>query len=90
MTDFVIVNGVPAPGDRVQVRVQTFGTNPTTVRARAWWGGPEPTEWAIVTTDDESSLQRAGGVGFSAYLSQDATNEPVQVALQEFSARPMP
>ena len=41
-----------AAGDQLQMRVQTFGTSPTTVRAKVWKAGTtEPAAWTLTTTD---------------------------------------
>ncbi|WP_430667240.1 PKD domain-containing protein [Jatrophihabitans telluris] len=76
------------PGALLRVRVQVFGTTPTTVRAKVWPGGTtEPTAWAASTTDTTSALQVAGGFGFTAYLSSAATNAPVLARIADLSAR---
>jgi PKD repeat protein len=57
-------------GTKLRVRVQAFGSSPTTIRARIWLdGGTEPTTWQASVTDSTAGLQQAGGVGLGSYLS---------------------
>lgn len=57
--------GIPAsPGATVFLRVEFQGTNPTSIRARAWADGtPEPSMWTLDTTDSTPNLQVPGEVG---------------------------
>jgi PKD repeat protein len=65
-------------GAQLNLRVQAFGTSPTTVRAKVWLAGTtEPAAWTVSTTDAAASLQTPGGIGLAAYLSGTSTNAPV-------------
>jgi hypothetical protein len=67
-------------GDQLQLRLQTEGSSPTTVRAKVWKvGSAEPSAWQLTATDSTAALQDAGGVGVVAYLSGATTNNPVAV-----------
>ncbi|WP_241977977.1 PKD domain-containing protein [Cryobacterium sp. TMS1-13-1] len=67
-----------AAGDQLKMRLQVTGTSPTTIRAKVWkLGATEPTTWQRAITDATASLQTAGGVGVTVYLSSSATNAPV-------------
>ncbi|WP_144877792.1 PKD domain-containing protein, partial [Microbacterium sp. 1.5R] len=69
-----------AAGEELQVRVQAFGANPTTIRAEVWkTGAAEPTDWQVTTTDATAALQTAGHVGVAAYLGSGTTNVPYTV-----------
>ncbi len=68
-----------AAGDKINFRMQTLGTSPTTVRARVWKGGTEPTTWTASATDSTSALQAAGSIALSSYLSGSATTVPTAV-----------
>lgn len=73
-----------AAGDALNVRVQTTGTAPTTVRAKVWKvGTPEPTTWTRSATDTTAGLQAAGAVAVGPYLSSAAT-APVTLKLDSF------
>ncbi len=46
VTDRTVPGLTVAPGDRLNVKVQAFGTSPTTLRAKVWAvGSAEPTDW---------------------------------------------
>lgn len=80
-----------AAGDRVNVKVQAFGTSPTTIRAKVWAvGATEPTAWTASVTDSTSGLQTAGWIGFKAYLSGSATNAPVVASFDDLWAGARP
>lgn len=73
-----------AVGDRLNVRLQTTGTSPTTLNLKVWKAGtPEPAEWQRTATDSTAELQTAGGIGMRAYLSSSATNAPVVVTIDD-------
>lgn len=66
------------PGTVMQLRLQVFGTNPTTIRAKIWTSAQtEPADWMASVTDTTSALQAAGSIGLRTYLSGTATNSPV-------------
>lgn len=71
-------------GDRLRVRTQIEGTNPTTIRAKVWKvGDSEPAAWQVETTDATAALQTMGGVGVAAYISASATNGPIVVSVDD-------
>ncbi|WP_223692385.1 LamG domain-containing protein [Leifsonia poae] len=77
------------PGTQYQVRVQVYGTSPTTVRARVWAvGATEPTTWQTSVTDSTATLQVAGSVGLRAYLSGTATTAPLTTKFDNFVVSP--
>jgi PKD repeat protein len=78
-----------APGTVVQVRLQVFGTSPTTVRAKVWTTvQAEPTAWQASVTDATAALQVAGSVGLRTYLSGTATTTPVTARFDNLSVSP--
>ncbi|MFE4467796.1 PKD domain-containing protein [Leifsonia sp. NPDC056824] len=77
--------------DQLKLRVQVFGTSPTTIRAKVWLGtGTEPTAWTLSTTDSTAALQVAGTVGLRSYLSASATTTPVVTRWDNFAVVPVP
>ncbi len=85
--EITLPGGIAAPDRRMNVRVQTIGTNPTTIRAKAWeTGTPEPVEWLRSTTDATAAMQRPGAIGFSIYLSSSATNGPITTSIHDLTA----
>jgi hypothetical protein len=90
-TEVAIVPEVTAltatAGARVNVRIRTVGTNPTTLQARVWLeGSPEPAAWTVTGTDASASLQTSGTVGLQAYLSGSVTNGPIAAQVARFTA----
>ena len=70
----------------LNVRLQVFGTAPTTVRAKLWSAAAtEPTAWQASATDTTAALQIAGSVGLRSYLSATATNSPVTTRFDNFA-----
>ncbi len=60
---------------------------PTTLRAKLWRAGTtEPAGWQLTATDSTASLQAAGAIGFESYISASATNAPVTVSLDNYTA----
>ncbi|WP_271176070.1 PKD domain-containing protein [Leifsonia poae] len=77
------------PGQQYQVRLQVFGTSPTTIRAKVWKvGTTEPTAWQASVTDSTAALQVAGSVGLRAYLSGTATDTPLTTKFDNFVVSP--
>jgi PKD repeat protein len=72
----VAVSGLTySSGDQLQLRVQAFGTSPTTIRAKVWKvGTSEPGGWQVSSTDSTASLQAAGSLGLTGYLGSSATS----------------
>lgn len=62
----------------IRIRMQLLGTNPTTIKMKAWLDGTaEPTTWQYTVTDSTATLQTAGSAGLLVRLSTTATNAPV-------------
>ena len=71
----------------LNVRLQVFGTSPTTVRAKVWSAvAIEPAAWLASATDSTPALQVAGSVGLRSYLSGTATDTPVTTRFDNFTA----
>jgi hypothetical protein len=86
-TEQTIAGLAYGPGDNLRVRFQVTGTAPTTLQAKVWAdGAAEPVGWQLSTTDATAALQASGGVGVWSYLAGNATNAPVTLSLDNFSA----
>lgn len=67
----------------IYMHLQISGTNPTTIKMRAWAdGNSEPGTWPYTTTDSESILQTKGSVGI---ISRAAPNVPVLYSYDNFT-----
>ena len=76
-----------AAGETLLVRLQVTGIAPTTIRAKVWKAGSaEPAAWQRSGTDATTSLQAAGSVGYSTYISSTTTNAPVTVRFDDLVA----
>lgn len=78
-------------GQQLNLRVQVFGTSPTTVRAKLWPAiQAEPAAWQASITDATAALQASGSVGLRAYLSAAATLSPVTVKFDNYQVSVVP
>ena len=82
------INGLTyTPGQQLRLRVQVTGTNPTTIRSKVWAAGAiEPASWQLNITSTIAELQSAGSIGVESYLSGSASNSPVGVVYDNFTA----
>lgn len=78
-----------AANSYIRVRGQVVGTNPTTIRLKAWAdGGTEPSSWMYTVSDSTASLQAAGAVGLRAFLPSAVTNAPVVFTFDDLLVTP--
>jgi PKD repeat protein len=82
----VIVPGLTyTPGTVLNLRVRVSGTGTTSLSATLWTAGSsEPTTPTVTRSDTTASIQAAGGLALSAYLSGSAT-APVNVRFTSFT-----
>jgi DNA-binding beta-propeller fold protein YncE len=87
-----IDTGIPASdGAQVMLHVQFQGTNPTTVRARAWLAGTtEPSTWQLNTTDNDPAEQISGMVGVQLQNEDNSTAHTFQVTSLQVTGRANP
>lgn len=77
-----------AAGTTYNVRVQAFGTAPTTLRSKVWVAGTaEPDEWQVSGTDASAELQAPGYVGVSTYTGGGFQALPYRVFFDDFQAK---
>ena len=76
--------------DVLRVRFQVSGTGTTALAAKVWKDGTtEPAAWLLSANDTTAVLQAPGGVGLWHYLSASATNSPVTLSVDDFTAGPL-
>ena len=81
---------VVAPGEKINVRLQTFGTGTTTLRAKVWRASEvEPAGWSIERTDNSSALQNAGSLGMYFYVSASAGPGAQVYTVDNIAAKPV-
>ncbi len=72
-----------------KLRVQTYGTSPTTIRMKVWQDGTtEPTSWDLTTTDSESNLQNSGASGIRSFISSTCS-APITLTYDDVSIKSM-
>lgn len=77
-----------SPEAPVWLRLQAEGTSSTTLRAKVFnQTGTEPLNWQLSATDTTASLQTAGRLGLSVYLSGSANNSPVIGGFDDLEVR---
>ena len=91
-SEVVIKGAVTVPGvdyhagDKLRVKVEVTGMNPTTIRAKVWSvGDTEPAAWLTSVTDSTADLQVAGGAGLYLWNASSVTNAPTTVSVDNFS-----
>jgi hypothetical protein len=72
----VLVPDLVSPaGKDIWVRAEATGSDPTTIRVRAWAdGNAEPNYWHFAVIDWTGNLQGTGAVGMAGYLGSRTTN----------------
>ncbi len=76
-----IDTGIPTTNSAtISLHVQFQGTNPTSIRARAWLSGTtEPSTWLLNITDTASTEQVAGMIG-TQFINEDSASHTFQVS----------
>ncbi len=92
LTKTVRMAGTYKPGQYVNVRMQAYGTGPSTLRVKVWLASTkEPTSWGLTVQDSAAALQGFGQVGISAISSKASDKKkPVKVKVERVVARPVP
>lgn len=76
-----------ADNNRLWVRAEAQGINPTALRIRVWQdGAAEPTGWLAATTDSTSAQQSAGIVGLHTY---NASGSAETMVVGNFQVNPI-
>lgn len=75
------------PGDLLNLKVRFTGATPTTIQAKLWaLNATEPATWQLTATDASAGLQAAGTVGVESYISTSASNAPITVRYDNYTA----
>ena len=91
LTSATIAGLTYTAGDVMNVKLQTYGASPTTMRVKVWKAGTtEPTAWTLTGTDSTAALQAAGSIALYAYLSGSTTNGPVVYGVDDLWVGPRP
>lgn len=85
-----LVSGLTfAPNDQIVVKVEVFGSGPTTIRAKAWRLGTTEPDWRASITDASAALQGSGTVGVNVYHGGSTGNPSTVFAWDDLVARPI-
>lgn len=80
-----LANYTYAVGDRLNLRLDVTGTNPTTLALKAWLAGTEEPGASLATvTDSQAELQQAGSVGMISYTSGSLTSLPIVLSVDDY------
>lgn len=87
LLDEVTVSGLThSAGTPLRLKAQFVGTNPTTIRVKAWLSGSsEPGSFALSVNDSTSTLQQSGSIGLAAG-STEPLGLPVLVSFDDLTA----
>lgn len=79
LTPETVIGGVVGgAGKQLQVKIQSTGSDATTLRAKVFnVEGSEPGDWQIMASDSSQALQTEGRFGLGVYLSGSASNAPI-------------
>jgi hypothetical protein len=85
----VAVDGLLAQvGGEIRVRAQAIGSDPTTVRMRAWSpSSPEPAVWQVSVIDWTGSLQHDGAIGMGWGATSAVTQSAPVLRFDDLVAR---
>jgi len=77
-----------SPASSYSVRMQTWGSGTTALRAKVWATSDlEPTGWLVAASDTTAGLQTAASIGLRTYVSGTATNAPQTFSIDNVAAR---
>ncbi|WP_127842813.1 LamG domain-containing protein [Actinomyces wuliandei] len=72
-------------GQDLHLRLVVSGEESTTLQARFWAGDTEPQDWGVDVVDTEKTLNEAGTVGITTYMSGSAGPETVTLAVSNLT-----
>ena len=68
-------------GQPLHLRMVVDGAESTNIQAKFWAGDSEPAEWGIEVVDNDKTLNEAGTVGVTTYMSGSAGPETVTLSV---------
>jgi hypothetical protein len=78
-------------GQTLLIRIQVFGTNPTTIRTKVWLSTQgEPAVWALSVTDSSKGFQSRGSIGVGASLGSTVRNGPINLHIDNLLVTSLP
>ena len=74
-------------GQPLHLRMVVDGAESTNIQAKLWAGDSEPAEWGIEVVDNDKTLNEAGTVGLTTYMSGSAGPETVTLAVDKVTIK---
>ena len=74
-------------GQPLHLRMVVDGAESTSIQAKFWAGDTEPAEWGIETVDNDKTLNGAGTVGLTTYMSSSAGPETVTLSVDKVTVK---
>ena len=74
-------------GQPLHLRMVVDGAESTNIQTKLWAGDTEPAEWGIEAVDNDKTLNEAGTVGLTTYMSGSAGPETVTLAVNKVTIK---
>ena len=74
-------------GQPLHLRMVVDGAESTSIQTKFWAGDTEPAEWGIETVDNDKTLNGAGTVGLTTYMSSSAGPETVTLSVDKVTVK---
>ena len=74
-------------GQPLHLRMVVDGAESTNIQTKFWAGDTEPTEWGIEVVDNDKTLNEAGTVGLTTYMSGSAGPETVTLSVDKVTIK---
>ena len=74
-------------GQPLHLRMVVDGAESTNIQTKLWAGDSEPAEWGIEVVDNDKTLNEAGTVGVTTYMSGSAGPETVTLSVDKVTIK---
>jgi len=74
-------------GQPLHLRMVVDGAESTNIQTKFWAGDSEPAEWGIEVVDNDKTLNEAGTVGLTTYMSGSAGPETVTLSVDKVTIK---
>ena len=74
-------------GQPLHLRMVVDGAESTNIQAKFWAGDAEPAEWGVEVVDNDKTLNEAGTVGLTTYMSGSAGPETVTLSVDKVTIK---
>lgn len=74
-------------GQPLHLRMVVDGAESTSIQTKFWAGDTEPSDWGIEVVDNDKTLNEAGTVGLTTYMSGSAGPETVTLSVDRITIK---